>query len=332
MLCKRKPPRLQSVSHCSFSFYNLHLSAQNRRQFRRGLFIFSTYITKIEQCQEKFGEKFGDWVIVLVDDHHRPAAAEGDGVALFQFDGFVAGAAVDGAVFRGDGLFGVVHKFLRFKYSTIWLLGLYLNQSYNGGSLMGNAVSILSGIAAAAAGLAGEKTAKDGSVAGLDIGSIVGSLVSGATGSTSSSSGGGILSGLKSVASKVGLGSVVSSLAGSALTKAAGSLLGGTTEAAAAAKSDSGAGGVAGLASAILGGTGSASSLSSIASLASGLIGGKSDSAVTKIAGQLGTALSDSGLSLNLPGAASTALKGLTSSLGDDTKSTLFTSILKKLV
>jgi hypothetical protein len=180
---------------------------------------------------------------------------------------------------------------------------------------MADSVSIFSGLAAAAAGLAGDKVAKDGSVAGLDIGSIVTSLAGG----SKTSSSGGLLSGLASLASKTGL------LSGSNLTKIAGTLL---TFNGTAGKETTG---VAGLASAILGGTGSASSLTKIASLASTVAGtAKSESGLTKIAGQLGSALSDSGLSLNLPGAS--ALKTLSSALPADTKTTMFTSILKKLV
>jgi len=188
-----------------------------------------------------------------------------------------------------------------------------------------SAINVLSGIAAAAAGLAGEKVSKDGSVPGLDLATIIPALLGNKSGGT----GGNLLGTLASAASKSGL--LTSSNLGK-VAELAGSLLSikKTTEPAKTTNT-SAAGGIAGLAAAILGGGGTASNLGTIASLATTLAGTAStDKQLTTMAGDLGKTLSSSfGVSLN---GTTTAVKGLDKVLPSDTKSTLFTSILKGLI
>jgi hypothetical protein len=200
-----------------------------------------------------------------------------------------------------------------------------------------SALNLLSGIAAAAAGLAGDKVAKDGTVPGLDLATIIpallGSKTSGTTGSSS------LLGNLASAAVKAvtasgtngsssGLGQLAS-LAGTLISTAAAKK---TTAAPAAstAKTSTAAATIASLASAIADNTGG-SSLSTIATLASKLAGSvKTDKEKTSMASELGKTLSSAfGLSLNGTG---TAVKALEKALPSDTKSTLFTSILKGLI
>ena len=64
-----------------------------------------------------------------------------------------------------------------------------------------SALNVLSGIAAAAAGLAGEKVSKDGSVPGLDLATIIPALLGSKTGGTGSN----LLGTLASAAAKSGL-------------------------------------------------------------------------------------------------------------------------------
>ncbi|MCL2320034.1 MAG: hypothetical protein FWC45_08105 [Treponema sp.] len=182
-----------------------------------------------------------------------------------------------------------------------------------------SALNVLSGIAAAAAGLAGEKVPNTGSIPGLDLAEIIPALL-GKTGA-----GGGIAGTLMSVVAKTGLlgGSKLGNLA-----ELAGSLLSFSNPAGTEKKA---AGGIAGLAAAVIGNTGSGANLGSIAALASKLGNtAGNDKDLTSMASNLGKTLSDSfGISLNGSG---TALKALDKVLGDDTKSALFKTILKGLV
>jgi len=183
-----------------------------------------------------------------------------------------------------------------------------------------SALSLLSGIAAAAAGLAGEKVAKDGAVPGLDLATIIPALLGKSGGA------GGILGSLASVASKTGL--LNSSNMGK-LAELAGSLFSSTGKAGGAKTA---ATGIAGLAAAIVGGTGSGSNLASIAStalkLASTAKGG--DKGLVSMATELGSTLA-SKFGVSFAGSA-TAVKGLDKVLEGDTKTELFKAILKGLV
>jgi hypothetical protein len=184
-----------------------------------------------------------------------------------------------------------------------------------------SALNVLSGIAAASAGLAGEKVSKDGSVPGLDLATIVPALLGGKSGGAS-----GIAGTLASVAAKSGL------LNASNLGKVAelaGSLFS-SSKKETATKSSSG--GIAGLAAAVIGNTGSGSSLGSIATMASKL--GKTASTtkeLTGMASELGKTLSSKfGLSFNGSGTAVKALDKVTDS--SDTKADLFKTILKGII
>ena len=186
-----------------------------------------------------------------------------------------------------------------------------------------SALSVFSGIAAAAAGLAGDKVSKSGVIPGLDLATIIPALLGSKAGSA-----GGIVGKIASVASKSGL--LTSANIGK-VTELAGSLLSltkktGTTETAA-----SGADGIAGLAAAIVGNSGKAANLASIATMASKLAKtAKDTTALTGMASTLGKTLSDSfGVSLTGSG---TAVKALDKVLEGDTKSELFKSIIKSLV
>ena len=202
------------------------------------------------------------------------------------------------------------------------------------------AINVLSGIAAAAAGLAGEKVAKDGSIPGLDLGTIVTALLGSKTGTTGSSSllGNIASAAVKSAVSKAasgtsdsgsGLGQLAS-LAGTLLTVSAAKKAT-ETKAAETKKTSTAAATIASLASAIAGSTGSASNLGTIATLASKLAGtAKTEKEKTSMASELGKTLSSAfGVSLNGTGTAVTALE---KALPSDTKSVLFSSILKGLV
>jgi len=180
-----------------------------------------------------------------------------------------------------------------------------------------SALSILKGVAAAAAGLAGEKVAKTGDIPGLDLATIIPALMG--------KSGGGILGTIASVVSKTGL--LNSSNVGK-LAELAGSLLS-LPEKAGAKKTA--ATGIAGLAAAIAGGTGSGTNLASIAAMAGKLAGkAKDDKGLTSIASELGKTLSGKfGVSFEGP---ASAITGLSKVLEGDTKSKLFTAILKGLV
>jgi len=178
-----------------------------------------------------------------------------------------------------------------------------------------SAISILSGIAAASAGLAGEKVSKSGAIPGLDLATIIPALLG--------KSGGGVVGTLASLASKSGL--LGSSTLGS-LAELAGPLI----SAKAGGAKKTAAGGIAGLAAAIAGGSGSGADLGAIAAMASKLAPGAKDSkGLTGMASELGKTLSSSfGVSFNGSG---TALKSLDKVLGGDTKGDLFKTVLKSL-
>jgi len=181
-----------------------------------------------------------------------------------------------------------------------------------------SSLNILSGIAAAAAGLAGEKVSKNGSIPGLDLAAIVPALLGKAGGGAS-----GIAGALASVAAKSGL--LGNSKLGN-LASLAGSLLS-SGNAGAVKKS---AGGIEGLAAAIVGNSGSGSDLGSIANTALTLAKSVSNKKeLTAMASTLGKTLSGTcGVSLN---GAGTAVKALDSVLGNDAKGELFKTILKSL-
>jgi hypothetical protein len=181
-----------------------------------------------------------------------------------------------------------------------------------------SALDILSGLAAAAAGLSGEKVSKSGAIPGLDLAAIVPALL-GKSGGVA-----GIAGTLASAAVKSGLlkGSNLGGLA-----ELAGSLLSSSAAKATATTKTSGEG-IAGLAAAIMGSSGS--NLGSIATMASKLAGTAKDAkGLTSMAIELGKTLNSSfGVSLN---GSSTALKALDKVLGDDTKASLFKAALKGL-
>jgi len=179
-----------------------------------------------------------------------------------------------------------------------------------------SALSILTGIGAAAAGFSGEKVAKDGIIPGLDIATIIPALLG--------KSGGGLLGTLASAASKTGL--LNASNLGKLAELAAPLLTMGK-----ASSKNTATDGIAGLAALITGGSGSGAELSSIAAMASKLgKKTKDESSLTNMASDLGKTLSgDFGLSFN--GSAKT-VNALDKVLENDTKSTLFKSILQGLV
>ena len=181
-----------------------------------------------------------------------------------------------------------------------------------------SALSVLSGITAAAAGLAGEKVSKSGTVPGLDLAAIVPALLGKAD------SAGGIVGKISSIAAKSGL--LNSSNIGK-IAEIAGSLIS-LTKTTGTKKSP--AGGIAGLAAAIVGGSGKGSNLTSIATMASKLAKtAKDDKTLKGMASELGKTLSGSfGISFNGSG---TAVKALDKVLEGDTKSELFKAILKGL-
>ena len=180
-----------------------------------------------------------------------------------------------------------------------------------------SALTILSGIAAATAGLTGEKVSKNGTIPGLDLATIIPAMLGKSGGAAN------IVGSLASVAVKSGLlnGSNLGNLA-----ELAGSLLsvGKTT----AGKKASG--GIEGLAAAIAGNSGSGADLGSIASLASTLAKSATDKKeLTGMASSLGKTLSGSfGVSFDGGGS---ALKALDKATGSDAKGELFKAILKGL-
>lgn len=186
-----------------------------------------------------------------------------------------------------------------------------------------SAFDVLSGIAAAVAGLAGDKVGKDGKIPGLDLATIIPALLGSKSGGA-----GGLLGTLASVVSKTGL--LKSANLGN-LTELAGSLFSNSSPTESAAKKTSGGDGIAGLAAAIMGNSGKGLDLASIASMAAGLAkSAKSEKEVTGLAGDLGKTLNSSfGLSLNGGAGAITALGKV---LGGDTKGALLQTVLKSLV
>ncbi|MCL2266719.1 MAG: hypothetical protein FWC17_02990 [Treponema sp.] len=186
-----------------------------------------------------------------------------------------------------------------------------------------SALSILSGIGAAAAGLAGEKVSKSGSIPGLDIATIVPALLGQKAG------GSGVLGKVASVASVASKAGLLKNVDLGSIAELAGSLISAKkTTAKTTAASDKG--GVAGLAAAIMGGDGTGSSLASIASAALKL--GKTaedDKGLKGMASDLGSTLAGKfGVSF---GGSATAVKALDKVLEKDTKTDLFKSILSGL-
>ena len=182
------------------------------------------------------------------------------------------------------------------------------------------ALNVLSGIAAAAAGLAGDKVPKSGVIPGLDLTSIIPALLGGKTGGIA-----GVAGTVASLASKSGLLKNVN------IAELAGSLLSMSSKASAATeKTSTPLEGIAGLAQMIAGNGGSAANLVAIAGLASKLAGTtKDEKGLTKMAGDLGKSLS-SKFGVSLEGAG-TALKTLDKTVEQDTKGQLFKAILKGL-
>ena len=182
-------------------------------------------------------------------------------------------------------------------------------------------VSILSGIMAASAGLAGEKVSKSGSIPGLDLAAIIPALLGKSGGAA------GIMGTLASAASKSGLinNANIAELAGSLFSVAKTQAVKKPAASGAAGKID-----VAGLAAAIIGSSGTGANLESIASMAMTLgKSAKDTKGLTKIASDLGKTLSSSGgISF---GGGGTALKGLDKVLGSDVKCDLFKAVLKGL-
>ena len=190
-----------------------------------------------------------------------------------------------------------------------------------------SALNILSGIAAAATGLAGEKVAKSGEIPGLNLATIVPALLGNKTGGTGSN----LLGTLASAAMKSGL--LNSSNLGN-LAELAGSLISAKTSKQTTEKTTeekkTATGGIAGLAAAIVGSSGSGTNLVSIATAAAKLAKTtKDEKGLTSMASDLGKTLSSSfGVSFAGSG---TAVKALDKVLENDTKSDLFKAILKGL-
>ena len=183
-----------------------------------------------------------------------------------------------------------------------------------------SALNVLSGIAAAAAGLAGEKVPKSGIIPGLDLSTILPALLGSKAGGA-----GGLAGNLISAVAKSGLLQNVN------IAELAGSLLSmGSAKSSAATDSKKPLEGIAGLASMIAGNSGSGANLVSIASLATKLAGtAKDDKGLTSMAGELGKVLSGN-FGVSLAGAG-TALKALDKTVEKDTKGDLFKAILKGL-
>ena len=180
-----------------------------------------------------------------------------------------------------------------------------------------SALNILSGIAEAAAGLAGEKVSQDGKIPGLDLTAIIPVLL----GKTSGT--GGIVGGVLASAAKVGL---FDNLKLGNLTDLAGSLF--SFDKTKTVKKTSG--GIEGLAAAIAGNSGSGEALGSIVSLASTLAKpAKDNEELTSMASELGKTLSSTfGISF---GGEKMALKALDKVMGSDVKGELFKAVLKGL-
>jgi len=181
-----------------------------------------------------------------------------------------------------------------------------------------SALSILSGIAAAAAGLTGEKVAKSGAIPGLELAAIIPAMLGNKAGGAA-----GVMGAIASVAAKSGL------LSGSGMGDLAG-LAGSLISAGKAGTAGKTAGGIEGLAAAIAGGTGTGASLSSIAGMAVTLAeSAKNKKELTGMASELGSTLNNKfGVSFNGGG---TALKALDKAVGSDAKGELFKAVLKGL-
>jgi hypothetical protein len=188
-----------------------------------------------------------------------------------------------------------------------------------------SAMSVLSGIAAAAAGLAGEKVSKTtGAIPGLDLATIVPALLGSKAGT------GGIVGKIASAATAVAKSGLINSSTISKLGDAAGSLIS-LSKKTGAKDTASAVDGISALAAAIVGGTGKATGLASIATMAAKLAKtAKDNKALAGIATNLGKTLSSKfGVSFNGAGTAITALGKV---LEGDTKTALFQAILKGLV
>jgi len=188
------------------------------------------------------------------------------------------------------------------------------------------AMSVLSGIAAAAAGLAGEKVSKTtGAIPGLDLATIVPALLGSKAGGA-----GGVVGKIASAATAVAKSGLINSSTIGKLGDAAGSLIS-LSKKTGAKETASAVDGIAALASAIVGGTGKAASLASIATMAAKLAKtAKDNKALSSLATNLGKTLSSKfGVSFNGAGTAITALGKV---LDGDTKTALFQAILKGLV
>ena len=185
-----------------------------------------------------------------------------------------------------------------------------------------NALSILSGIGAAAAGLAGEKVSKSGAIPGLDIATIIPALLGSKAGGAS-----GIIGKVASVASAASKAGLLKNTKLGNVAELAGSLI---SAGKVSGKSAEATTGIAGLAAAIMGGTGKGANLASIASMALKL--GKTaedEKGLKGIASELGQTLASKfGVSF---GGSATAVKALDKVLEKDTKTDLFKSILSGL-
>jgi hypothetical protein len=182
-----------------------------------------------------------------------------------------------------------------------------------------SALNVLSGIAAAAAGLSGEKVSKTGSIPGFDLAAIVPALLGNKTGGAT-----GLVGTLATAAAKSGKLNA-SNLA--TLAKLAGSLISSTKKTQTAAKGTA-AEGIMGLASLIFSNSGSGTDLGSIAKLATQL--GKTaegEKGLTSIASELGSTLKNS-FGVHFDGAG-TALNAMTKVMGGDAKADLIKTVLK---
>ena len=176
-----------------------------------------------------------------------------------------------------------------------------------------SAINVLSGISAAVAGLAGDKVSKTGTIPGLDLATLLPAMLGKSGGSSS------LLGTLASTAVKSGL------INTSNLADLASSFFS-IGKAGTAKKTETT--GIAGLAAAIAGNSGKAADLGSIATMATSLAKTAKDSkGLTGIATQLGKTLnSANGISFT---GGTTAIKGISSVLGDDVKGQLLSAVLK---
>jgi hypothetical protein len=204
----------------------------------------------------------------------------------------------------------------RFFHCTILRTSLYCQVEVR---MASSTLNVLSGIAAAAAGFAGEKVSKSGSIPGLDLAAILPALLGNKSGGSGVAS---LVGNLASAALKSGalsntkLGNIAN-LAGSLLSVEKGDIL------------KKSAGGIEGLAATILGNSGSGTDLGSIAGLASKLAGAASGKKeLTGLASNLAKTLSGGGVSFN-GGAA--AIKALDSVVEKGGQGDIFKSILKGL-